>query len=1125
MSDSLATYTFLPWLRQGISNKIVSDPTSKARATVQVKLKIKGRALSGSDPESIVSRKIELYGPGDIIGIDKNAIVKNEPRNWMTNFESNYMPYIEFYDEDFPWRYSPSVVDNDRLRPWLALVILKESEFKEGKNIKNKPLAYIDVPNAEEVFQPYDQLWAWAHVHVNESIISDKNTIVSSNEDEIIGKLKAVLKKDPDLAYSRIMCPRKLEPNTSYHAFLISAFETGRLAGLGLDPSKTPKTEAGAWQNYSGRKETTLYPIYHRWFFKTGSLGDFEYLVRLLKPQPMDNRVGTRDMDVQQPGVNVHGIDNPDLNGFLKLGGALRIPFISMSTKDKAIFKKYDEWAKTSNSEPHPFQKDLASLINLADDYEYKSSDQANAEADLDLDPTTNDDDKDPLITAPLYGRWHALTQRLLNDRKGDPTPNKTNWIHELNLDPRYRTHAGFGTGVIQKNQEDYMEAAWKQVGEIKDANQKIRFGQVAKEISWIWYHKHLGPLVTENPEKAFMLMAPVNSRIVLNEFTVSYTLKESKVPAVIASPEMRRIMRRGSRLMKSLPFDSTITPDNLIDRLNKEEVFPAPPKKAPEKIPTVQNLAELDTSPTKLPGFLQELVAKYPKIKWLFFILAILFLLFSLVGSFFGFVLALIALIFGVLFYLINKYGDKVATGSSLNEDSIQSGLVDDFPKNPDFTITEVGTTPTSSYGTKDSEEGKRFKEGLRDYFELIDKSREAGRIKEKPALDLIGLTTGMYGKINPEKTIPNYIYNIIRIPGRIWMQLPEEFTEVMTYPEIDIPMYKPLTDDAADLFLPNIQFIPNNSISLLETNQKFIESYMMGLNHEFARELLWREYPTDQRGSYFRQFWDASTCMEEEIVTDGTLTVEEQIEKQKEKLRDIPPIHLWSKYSKLGEHDHRALGGDKKEEVVLAIRGDLLKRYPSAVIYAHKAKWHIDKDTSQIDFKVERELEILKGIELKKPPKNKIKTPLYEAKVDPDITFFGFDLSVEEAQGKNGDHPDVDKDFPGWFFVIKERPGEPRFGLDLEPADSNPIDVWNDLSWKKVAPTGGFLDVNTFTPILLKKIADNTPNEKEKLMQNKDDLQVKWNNEMNAAELAYVLYQVPIMVAIHASEMLPKT
>ena len=38
-----------------------------------------------------------------------------------------------------------------------------------------------------------------------------------------------------------------------------------------------------------------------------------------------------------------------------------------------------------------------------------------------------------------------------------------------------------------------------------------------------------------------------------------------------------------------------------------------------------------------------------------------------------------------------------------------------------------------------------------------------------------------------------------------------------------------------------------------------------MVGLNHEFARELLWREYPTDQRGSYFRQFWDVRGFLDE--------------------------------------------------------------------------------------------------------------------------------------------------------------------------------------------------------------------------------------------------------------------
>ena len=80
------------------------------------------------------------------------------------------------------------------------------------------------------------------------------------------------------------------------------------------------------------------------------------------------------------------------------------------------------------------------------------------------------------------------------------------------------------------------------------------------------------------------------------------------------------------------------------------------------------------------------------------------------------------------------------------------------------------------------------------------------------------------------------------------------------MNYPQFDLPMYQPLVDLRPSYFLPNINLIEPNSITLLETNQKFIEAYMVGLNHEMARELLWREYPTDQRGSYFRQFWDVS-------------------------------------------------------------------------------------------------------------------------------------------------------------------------------------------------------------------------------------------------------------------------
>ena len=67
---------------------------------------------------------------------------------------------------------------------------------------------------------------------------------------------------------------------------------------------------------------------------------------------------------------------------------------------------------------------------------------------------------------------------------------------------------------------------------------------------------------------------------------------------------------------------------------------------------------------------------------------------------------------------------------------------------------------------------------------------------------------------------------------------------------------------------------------------NPKFIESYMVGLNHEMGRELLWREYPTDQRGSYLRQFWDVSGIISPSS-PDGTLTATE-----KAQFKDITPL-----------------------------------------------------------------------------------------------------------------------------------------------------------------------------------------------------------------------------------------
>ena len=43
-----------------------------------------------------------------------------------------------------------------------------------------------------------------------------------------------------------------------------------------------------------------------------------------------------------------------------------------------------------------------------------------------------------------------------------------------------------------------------------------------------------------------------------------------------------------------------------------------------------------------------------------------------------------------------------------------------------------------------------------------------------------------------------------------------------------------------------------------MLSTNDVFTEAFLVGLSDEMGRELLWRSYPTDMRGTYFHRFWD---------------------------------------------------------------------------------------------------------------------------------------------------------------------------------------------------------------------------------------------------------------------------
>ena len=1115
MNGRLGTYSFLPWLRSGIANQITvqdQDPAVTTRATVGVTLHLAGTPVGEQPPpQADITKQVELYGPGDIIGVDARAIVKTEPRNWVTNFEPNYLAGIDFYDEDFPWRYTPAAPlagNGNRLKPWLALLVLKEAqdgqpgEFVDGR-AAGKPLPFIVVEDAT-LFPPSADLWAWAHVHVNRSLIDDPADVEVPAEGNgpVLDRFGQTLAENPDLAYSRILSPRKLAPNTAYHAFLVPAYETGRLAGLGLDPADAPHATHGAWDPYPAgvRNEPVNYPAYYRWFFRTSTVGDFEYLVRLIEPRPMDSRVGRRDMDVQAPGANVPGILDPELGGVLKLGGALQVPETVLSQPERDEVAKYENWDEPY---PHPFQQRLAEFVNLADAYSEQSVKDAHDATQLpDLDPT--DDNPDPLITPPLYGRWHALTQRLLTTRAGQPAENNRNWVHELNLDPRFRAAAGFGTAVVQDNQETLMAAAWAQIGDVIEANRQIRWAQVAVEVSAVWRDKHLAALARADPERFLAITAPVDGRIVIDGATRRFGQRATYVPRVVLSAPMRRIARPRGRLVRALQVPA----QGMLTRLNARLIRPAPPKVTPPVLPTVDKLAERLRPPGPLGRLITWLRQRLSRLMWLALAVLALLVLLALASLVLAAVVIAVLIVAAVVLGpLLFRYARQDAVAESIREENRVPEAVDALPASPDFELTLPAVDYTPTRGGQDNATASRFKRGLRDSFALIATGQAAVPQRTPVEWDVGAVQTRTLEALDVTRTIPARTLGRVRIPARIRDRMVGGFVEAMAYPEFDLPMYQPLVAISDELFLPSLQYVPNNTISLLETNQRFIEAYLVGLNHEMARELLWWEYLTDQRGSYFRQFWDVSTVLPP-AGADPAAT--------RESLRDIPPLHMWLPFSTLGEHDYR---GGRAEDLVLVIRGELLKKYPTAVILAHRADWQRD-GTGAIDKSQPRRLIKLTDAEAADPPRTKVRTPLYEAKIDPDIYFFGFDLTAVEARGES----DADPDDAGWFFVIKERPGEPRFGLDQD-ADGVPGGVkhfWNDFSWSDVMPglpDGGFLSAGAApaTPIIPPP-SPATPDQQ----QHAEDVQIRWDASVGAAELAYILYQVPVLVAVHASRML---
>jgi hypothetical protein len=1028
MSDPLASYSFLPWLRRGLASQITRDDGAVADPPVPRASIALGMTFN-NDPGLSTSVTLGVAGPGEAAGIDPRVVVRVVPQRDVHDAEPNYFPFVELAQADLPWRYTPARASGERLTPWIALICLPDAEITDYlPAAPDRELAIVTVSDGSAL-PPWDQLWAWAHAQLSDSATVDEATAAN------------ILANEPRRLVSRVLCPRRLNQKTAYRAFLVPTFERGRLAGLDEVTDATDALEP-AWDDQVVQHRL---PVYYEWRFETGVQEDFEYLVRQLKPFVAPKEVGIRDMDVAGPGMAMP----PAAPHPLGLEGALKTELTESTT-----------WPATERT---TFLDALRPLLNL---------------------PTTmlTSGITTPVVAPPLYARWHAARETV---DPGDTSP----WFHDLNVDPRLRVLAGLGTQVVQSQQRPLMASAWEQVKRIREINEELRQKQLAR-LGATSLHTRMIDL--PEPDAVLRLAASVLARIKASPRTVDALIKESPIARGAMEAQMRRVARPLGPLGGRQGRPGRPAGPGLLDRMNRGELSPARVPTTPTGMFTPARAPGGSLLPTWVTPFLISIVSALPR--WLF-ILAVLLLLVAVVLWFMSNV-AIAAWLFGaalivaVVGWVLRRLARDWRRRVAVRDGTLRSEHVRDAPPRPDFAASEppAGGVPPAPQpmppgaDAGDSPSAKAFRDAT---VAMLDKAQAAPLPgPQLRPVDLVGLRNKVVAALHPAITIERAVSARLHPgPGVQWSPA-DPLQEVMAAPEFPQPMYEPLRDLGQDWLLPGLELVPQNSISLLLTNQPFIEAYMAGLSHEMARELRWHEYPTDQRGTYFRQFWDVRGYVPP---PDTTIDPESML--------DITRIHTWPRSSTIGSHPARQLppGG---AHLVLLVRGELLRRYPNTLVYAVKAKRGGEK----------RDL----GTEEKHP--------IFRGTLKPDVTFFGFELTADEARGGTGYLGD-----PGWFFVLQEQPTEPRFGFDIaEPPQFGTVaGSWDGLSWAHFAVDAdalgqlGYIDLTSALPDT-KQAEAATPG-------------IIWDaapaagRGSRASDLAYITLQLPVRIGIHGSRMLP--
>jgi len=984
------SYRFLPWVRRGLAAEVPDADGLGAKMPARARLPVRLTLAHGPQ----VPIELQLYGPGDVTGLDTRAIVRTEPRPGTTNFVPDQFAAIEFDPPDLPWLLSPAQAGtNDRLRPWLALVVVApqpgvEIDVQPGRPL---PRLKIEAPASAATELPdLAESWAWAHVHMVEA--------------DGGGDVPAALAAAPDLNVSRLLCPRRLEPERDYIACLVPTTEAGRRAGLGHEPAGGDTT-GPAW---SGGGAAIL-PLYYHWSFRTGPAGDFESLARRLVPRRAAGTVGRRPMFVGAADPALPALAH-DAGGVVQLEGALRAP--------------------DGDAESAPAPAMVEGLVELLD----APSEHLGEGTPPEAEP----------VGPPIYGRWPA--------RRHTVPASQPRWLRELNVDPRHRAAAGLGAEVVRANQERYVDAAWRQVGEVLAANRLRDLARLMLRVGERVHSRHVAPLAVD---AVFSLAAPVHHRIPIGGGVLEGTLDTSMLPAGTLDPGFRRmaaprgqVLRRAARLAGEAPIASP----TVVSTLARGELRLDVLSLNPDGVVASRLLEELPTGAGgEVSGAALGLPGKAP-VQMMEAAVGALGALEARPAG--GIILRPNLGISGMITEAqLERARAVTAPGRSLHG-TLQ--MVVEHAVRP----AEGGPPPVAA--VEQPESLPAALDAMATAFEAQFRDPGVTSVRPPPtAVELAAMHSGVVAALDPVPVIKLRASGRLRVGGEPpgeqdlgdRLRLTQDLGPVMAGPLLPEALYRDLAALDQDRLLPGTGQIPADTVTVLETNPRFVEAFLIGANHEMNRELLWRRYPTDRRGTPFRRFWER---------LDGQA--------------DIGPIHEFASGARLGANATGQLEGS----LVLLVRGELLRRYPNSVVYAVPA-----------------------GADGRLDPTIPIELPVFAGRLEPDLTFVGFDLTEEQVAPA-----------PGWFFVIQEQPTEPRFGLDAPDGGGTVPPHWGELDWGHVGvDPGGHL-----------RLADTT------LEGTTLPLAVRPGGvgvgsasfAHNAAHMAAITFQRPFRAAIHSAKVL---